>query len=98
MKLLFKYRPNDTLIHESIDNQNNLLLIMALENNFIIGAYSEFGFNEITKEINQGFLFSITKKEKYHVAERFKSKSICLYNEFFIIYGNSDIRFKIGEN
>ena len=46
---------------------------------------------------NPGFIFSFTEKQQYHLAEKYKSKPICAYDDFFLIFGNSDLRVKMGE-
>ena len=70
-KLLYKLSLNGETIqkfHELCDNiKNNLIIIQTQNNNNIFGAYCTWCWDKSGEDLydNEGFIFSLNKKEKY---------------------------------
>ena len=93
--LLYKYNPYfQSNFHNYIDNKQNLLLIVRLANDVVIGGFSA---QPLCKGFmgKNGFLFSLTNNKKYIL----KGNSNCLiYDDYHLIFGNSQIRIRNSSN
>ena len=86
---------NKTDFHKYIDNKPHLLIIIKLPTHFI-AAYTEDAFIPKTQSSKDGMLINITSKKVYYL--NIANKKAITYDEFYLIFGNSEIRIKAQEN
>jgi hypothetical protein len=63
------------------------VLLVELENDYIVGAYSEGKLYPKMISNKDGILFSLSRKEYFEPIE--KNKGVLKYDEYYIIFGNS---------
>jgi hypothetical protein len=91
--------------HVCIDNEPNYAIIMSLGNrdekgkNFLLAMYSEKAL-KYTDSINKesGFVASVTNGKVFHLVKTNKTASLTEYNQYSIVFGNSELYFKIGSD
>ena len=87
-RLIHRYDPlSSTNIHRYIDNRENLVLIIKLINGYCIAGYYEGVFKPKTLANKQGLIISLTNQKVYVPNER--NKKATVYDDFFVIWGNS---------
>ena len=88
--------------HKYIDGKENILLIVKLTSGCIIGGYCATSFlKDKLERHKKGFLFSLLSFE-YGELTRFNPKEssnhpLTTYDEYFMIFGNSELRIKSQE-
>ena len=97
--LLYKYDPrNKTNFHQYIDNIKSLCLIVKTPFAIIAGYYP--GIFEAKGIMNKGgLLVSVTNDESYKLKVKpgdNVSRGMT-YDNFFVIFGNSELRIKHGD-
>ena len=83
--------------HKYIDDVPDWVLLFKLHNGYIIGGFCRDPICPMKKEgfINQGFMFSLNKKENFYNLLNNGKSMIYQYNEYYLIIGNSEIRFNL---
>ena len=100
-KRLYQYDPlNKTSFHKYIDGKPNIVLLIKLKNDMVLGGYSESPFLLKTSNNNKvvnsnGFIFSVSNTESFPII---KGKQAITYDNCFIIFGNNELRIKQEEN
>ena len=92
-ELLYQYDPlNKTSFHKYIDNIEDIVVLCRLNTGKVVGFYSKSGFIKDREANDQGIMFSI-KGGKPPKAWKFKqNKRSVVYDDNFLIGGNSDFR------
>lgn len=94
-KLLCRLDPlNKTNFHRYIDNTPNLLMLVELKNGKILGGFSLTPFYKNVKG-EDSLIFSVTNEEIFNLNSDFKQAIV--YDDYFLIFGNSELRIKTGE-
>lgn len=94
--LLYRYDPlNKTNPHRYIDNQKNIILIAKTIYGKYIAAFSGEKIASTGCSAGLGLLISIWNRMTF---ETLKNKRPVTYDEFFIIFGNSEMRIKSQES
>jgi len=83
---------NKTNFHNYVDGHECILLIIKSLKGNIIGGYSESPFKFGVVANKDGFIFNATNKNCFTLKTN-NLRSIT-YDEFYIIFGNSEIRIK----
>ena len=86
---------NKNNIHRYVDNHPNLMLLLKLENGWICGGYSESSFYPKMISDKDGIIFSVSAQECFQL--KTQNKRAITYDDFFIIFGNSELRVKTQE-
>ena len=86
---------NKNNIHRYIDNFPHLVLLLKLENGWVCGGYSEGPFIPKTTSDKDGLIFSVSAREFFKLKN--KNKRAITYDDFFVIFGNSELRVKTQE-
>ena len=102
-KLLYRWDPRNNInFHHFIDGKENLLILVRLINNVTIGGFSCYPLEKIDKDkirstnIGKGFLFNLSLGKKFPLKKDPKMP-VLTYDEFFFLFGNSEIRIKSQE-
>lgn len=91
--LLFASKqPKSKNFHEFIDNKPNILLLVLLKNGTIIGGFSQEQFRPRCSGQN-GFIFNVSQLEAYQRQQR----STISYDDYYLIFGNSEICIKVND-
>lgn len=93
-KLLYRCDlENKKSFHHYIDGHNNVVLLVKLQNGRVIVGYS---MGALSKDATTegGLIISIDELKAFPLV---KGKRSLTYDEFFFIYGNSEMRIKQGE-
>jgi hypothetical protein len=95
-RLLHRWDPlNKINFHKYIDEAPHLLLLVRLKNGRIVAGYSNHPIVHGCKGGDNGLLLSVTTEQVFRL--RAPNKAI-FYDEYYIIFGNSELRVKSGEN
>ena len=91
---MYKYDPlNKVNFHKYIDNYKHIVLIAKTIYGKTIAGYSEACFNSKATTVGNAFVMALWNKKIYHVNHGGKARGI-IYDDFFLIFGNSEIRIK----
>jgi hypothetical protein len=94
-KLLCRLDPlNKINFHKYLDRHPNILAIAELRNGLIVAGFSSDPFIPNTRG-TKGLILSITNEKVFKLKPN--NKQATIYDEFFLIFGNSELRFKTGE-
>lgn len=98
-KVLYKYdRLNTVNFHHYIDNQPHLLSIIKLKNGTILSGYSVEALKKgVQKERGDGLLMQINNKYLFAPSDAEDRKSVLTYDEYYYIFGNSELRLRSQE-
>lgn len=95
--LIYQYDPlNKVNFHKYIDNHTHIVVLIKLKNGWTCGGYSEGGFIPKHQSDKDGLIFSLTMRKFFELKVR--NKKAITYDEFYIIFGNSELRIKSQEN
>lgn len=95
-RILYKFDPlNQVNIHKYIDLKDNLVVIVKLINGYYLAGYAEGFFKPKTVSDKDGIIMSLTNRKCYFLVER--NRRSITYDDYFIIFGNSEIRIKTSE-
>jgi hypothetical protein len=61
-------------------------------NGYCLAGYAEGVFKPRTPSEKEGLIMSLTNKKCYYLVE--KNKRSIAYDDFFVIFGNSEIRIR----
>ena len=92
--LLYRCDPeNKKSFHHYIDGHSNIVLLIKLQNSRVIAGYS---IGALSKEASTegGLILSIDEEKAFSLS---RNKRSLTYDEFFLIYGNSELRIRQGE-
>jgi hypothetical protein len=93
-KLLCRLDPlNKINFHKYLDRHPNILALAQLRNGLIVAGFSSDPFIPQTRGTN-GLIISVTNEVVFNLKSN--SKQATIYDEFFLIFGNSELRFKTG--
>ena len=92
--------------HERVDGKSNLVLVLQTENALMAGYYSG-KYAEATFMTEEALIISLTKLKSYRLnnfannprKNKKDNKPVygMVYDKFFLIFGNSEIRVKPGD-
>jgi hypothetical protein len=95
-RLIYKYDPiNPNNLHKYVDNNSQLVLVIRLVNGFCFAGYYQGAFRPGHPSDKQGLIISLTSQKYFTTTER--NKKATVYDEYYIIFGNSEIRLKSQE-
>lgn len=95
--LLYQYDPlNKVNFHKYVDHHAHTVLLIKLKTGWICGGYSEGAFVPKQTSTKDGLLFSLTAQRYFSLKET--NKKAIQYDEFYIIFGNSELRIKSQDN
>jgi hypothetical protein len=96
-KLIYRFDPlNKVNFHAYFDFKENLVVIARMENGYYIAGYSEGSFEPKKASQRDGLIIALNKQEVFTLAER--NKRAITYDDYFLIFGNSEIRIRATEN
>lgn len=102
-KLLYKYDTRNTLnFHNFVDHKENMLIVIRLINNITVGGFSCYPLSKLDKEqakkqgVGRGFLFNLTFDKSFQMRKDAKNL-VMTYDEFFFLFGNSELRLRSQE-
>lgn len=78
--------------HKYIDGKPQIVLLIKLQNGYVLGAWSEGPFLPGTMSQKDGLIFSLTNRKSFYL-KKASTKAIS-YDDFFLIFGNSEIRLR----
>ena len=89
-KLIYRFdRFSKSNFHQYFDHKEQIVLIIRTIDDFIFGGWSEGGFIPKKKSDKSGLLFSLTNKQCFELSQ--PNRKAITYDEFNIIFGNSEI-------
>jgi hypothetical protein len=95
--MLYQYDPlNKVNFHKYIDYHSHIVLLIKLKTGWTCGGYSEGAFIPRQHSNKSGLIFSLTTRECFSLKQA--NKKAITYDEFYIIFGNSELRIKSQEN
>lgn len=95
-KMFHKYDPkNLNNFHTYVDGKDNFIVLVKLINNVVLGGFSAQPL-EKGRSSYQGFLFNLTRQKTFQIRKTTKS-SVLPYDDFYFIFGNSEMRIKPTE-
>ena len=95
-RLVYRWDPkNKVNFHKYIDKVGQLVVIVRLINGYTIAAWSEGGFSPSTTPSHDGLLLSLTNRKVFRLLQA--NHRAVAYDDFFLIFGNSELRLKTGE-
>ena len=95
-ELLYRMDPlNKTNCHKYIDGHDHLCVLIRLKNGRLIAGYSVGALSEKEPAMKGGIILSLTEKKCFQTVAGKRSLS---YDSFFLIFGNSELRLKHGED
>ena len=100
--LVYKYDPkNKTNFHQYIDEVKNLCLVVKTPLTIIAGFYP--GLHKDGEVMSKGgLLVSVPNNESYTLYKKKQNDKVTYrgmtYDQYYIIYGNAEIRIKAGQN
>jgi hypothetical protein len=96
-------KENQVSFHTYIDNKPQIVLIVKMKSGQIIAGYSQPPFKPKNNvDYKEGFMFAFKNKKVFTVKTQPTNKANktipkpITYDEYFIMWGNSDIRIKTG--
>lgn len=91
-KLIYRFEPlNKVNFHNYIDSCSNLVLIARTSSGNYVAAFTESPFFPKSEANDVGLLLSLTNYGSYRCLE---GKRAITYDEYYIIFGNSELRIK----
>lgn len=95
-RLVYRFDPeNKVNLHRYIDEKEQLVVVLKLSSFKYIAAYAEGFFKPKTPSRGEGMLVSLSNRECYYLSE--KSRKATVYDDYFLIFGNSEVRIKTQE-
>jgi hypothetical protein len=90
--MLFRFDPlNKVNFHNYIDYQPDLLIIVKTTDGAFLAGYSESAISPSNNADRSGLIVSLTNQLVFPLLEEKKSVT---YDDYYIIFGNSEIRVK----
>lgn len=103
---MYHYDPlNINSFHSYIDNLPNMLIIFHTSTNNIFGAFTTSRFQPKYQEpeSTEAFIFSFNSEQLgegitcFELSRKKEKAKSVVYDDYFLIVGNSEIRWKSGE-
>lgn len=86
---------NSVNFHSYIDGKPNILLIIKLLNGNLLAGYTKYSFEpNKTKHTSGGIIMSLTNKKAFYQNTNKDKAYATVYDPYFIIFGNSEIRLR----
>lgn len=96
-RLIYKWDTlNKTNFHKYVDGIQNLVVIIKLANGNFLAAYTEDSFQPKKTSQGEGLIISLTRQEVFTLIER--RRRAITYDDYFLIFGNSQVRLRSGQN
>jgi hypothetical protein len=102
--LLYKHNQDKDLNlnpHSFVDERENVLVLVKLLNGSVLGGFSVKEYRTGIMNLKEwpwfGTLFSLTNKRYFYLKNEPKAK-VLTYDQYYIIFGNSEIRMKNDKN
>lgn len=93
-KPLFRFDElNKTNFHKYVDGYENILAVIQLSSGGLLACFTTTAFAPGNKG-NDGIIMVIQNEECFHLKEGCRAIT---YDDFYLIFGNSEIRIKSGE-
>jgi hypothetical protein len=88
-----------TNIHQYLVGKNNICMVVELENGIFLAGFYPYIWKtrEHGDDPQGGLLISMTTNSSYELKENRNDRGMS-YDAFFIIFGNSELRYKNQEN
>ena len=84
--------------HEQIDGKSDYVVIVRLKNEKIVAAYSKEALVKGVENNGDGFLAELSGKKSFYLKKNNAKAKISSWNEYFLIFGNAELRIKSGES
>ena len=98
-RLLYRFdRINKVNIHEYFDGLKNIIVIVKTKSGQHIAAFSEDPFLKNHIATGKGFIFALTERKVFGLNTKNKLTKAIIYDDFYMIFGNSELRIKTGDN
>jgi len=92
-KLIYSFDPlNSNNIHKYVDKKAHIVLVVKLVSGFYLAAYYEGALKPKHVSDKEGLIISLTNQQYFTTVER--NKKATVYDEYYIIFGNSELRLK----
>ena len=96
-KLLYAFDPlNFNNLHKYVDNISQVVLVIRLVNGYCLAGYYEGAFKPRQMSDKEGLIISLTNQKYFTTLER--NRKATVYDGYYIIFGNSEIRLKSNEH
>jgi hypothetical protein len=83
--------------HCYIDNKPNLLVLAALDNGYVVGAFTKYPLcKDHIEKPGDGFLFNVNNQVIYPVRSD-AIQPVAGYDDYFLVLGNSEFRLRSQE-
>ena len=86
---------NKVNFHKYFDNHENIVLLVRLKSGVIVAGYSEGAFYPKVISDRDGLLMTLTYQNAFEL--KTPNKRAITYDDYYIIFGNSEVRIKAGE-
>ena len=104
-RLVYAYDPlNPTNFHKYIDNLSGLALVVKTINSAFVAGFYSGNYNEKEEILNSfSLLISLTNDDSFVLQADSEGKASkkanrgMIYDKFYAIYGNAELRVKTGE-
>jgi hypothetical protein len=95
-RILFKYdKKSNTNFHHYVDGYKNVVLIVRTASGMFVAGYSESSFNSKESASKGGMLLSLSNQKSYELLPKMRALT---YDDYYLIFGNSELRIKSLEN
>lgn len=98
-------KKNNNSIHDYVDGKPQIALVVRMTNGQILAAYSDPEFKPQSKiDYRFGMMFAFTNRKVFTLKNQPSNKANksipkpITYDQYYIIWGNSEIRIKSGTN
>lgn len=94
-ELLYRFDPlNKVNFHHYFDKHEHICLVVRLKNGRIVSGYSADAFASNGRAMAGGLIFSLTESKVFRVIP---GKKAVVWDDYYMIFGSSDLRLKTGE-
>ena len=94
-RLIFRYDSyNRTNFHRYIDDYPHVVVVIKTDYSYMVAAYAEHGFVAGEAGIGRGLLMALGTGQVWSVQQ---GKRPTTYDDYYIIFGNSDLRLRALE-
>lgn len=94
-RLLYRYDAlNKVNFHNYIDKKPNIFLLLKLANGRVLGCYSNHAFVQGCRG-DEALLMVVGTESVFYLR---RGAQAIAYDDYYLIFGNSEIRLKSGDN
>ena len=72
--------------------------MIKLKNNKLLACYSELPLIKGENNKGKGFIASLSNKEVFKLRKNNPQSKVTLYDDYFILFGNSEVKIKAHED